>query len=58
MGDVLSYVEYRPERLMEQFRALAEDAVKAKRITPVLNAQKSSPPTKTACAATRDAEQT
>ncbi|HQL49800.1 MAG TPA: biosynthetic arginine decarboxylase [Kiritimatiellia bacterium] len=34
VGDVLSYVEYRPERLMEQFRALAEDAVKAKRITP------------------------
>ncbi|MDR2849276.1 MAG: biosynthetic arginine decarboxylase [Verrucomicrobiota bacterium] len=34
VGDVLSYVEYRPERLVEQFRALAEDAVKAKRITP------------------------
>ncbi len=34
VGDVLSYVEYRPERLMEQFRALAEEAVKAKRITP------------------------
>ena len=34
VGDVLSYVEYRPERLMEQFRALAEDAVKAKRISP------------------------
>ena len=34
VGDVLSYVEYRPERLMEQFRTLAEDAVKAKRITP------------------------
>jgi len=34
VGDVLSYVEYRPERLMEQFRALAEDAVKARRITP------------------------
>jgi len=34
VGDLLSYVEYRPERLMEQFRALAEDAVKAKRITP------------------------
>ena len=34
VGDVLSYVEYRPERLMEQFRALAEDAVKAKLITP------------------------
>ncbi|MCL2103583.1 MAG: biosynthetic arginine decarboxylase [Kiritimatiellaeota bacterium] len=34
VGDVLSYVEYRPERLMEQFRAVAEEAVKAKRITP------------------------
>ena len=34
VGDVLSYVEYRPERLMEQFRALAEEAVKSKRITP------------------------
>jgi arginine decarboxylase len=34
VGDVLSYVEYRPERLMEQFRALAEEAVKARRITP------------------------
>ncbi|HOF62450.1 MAG TPA: biosynthetic arginine decarboxylase [Candidatus Latescibacteria bacterium] len=34
VGDVLSYVEYRPERLMEQFRSLAEEAVKAKRITP------------------------
>ncbi len=34
VGDVLSYVEFRPERLMEQFRSLAEDAVKAKRITP------------------------
>jgi arginine decarboxylase len=34
VGDVLSYVEYRPERLMEQFRSLAEDAVKGKRITP------------------------
>jgi len=34
VGDVLSYVEHRPERLMEQFRALAEEAVKAKRITP------------------------
>ncbi len=34
VGDVLSYVEYRPERLMEQFRTLAEDAVKARRITP------------------------
>lgn len=34
VGDVLSYVEFRPERLIEQFRSLAEDAVKAKRITP------------------------
>ena len=34
VGDVLSYVEYRPERLMEQFRALAEEAVKARRISP------------------------
>ena len=35
VGDVLSYVEYRPEQLKEQFRALAEEAVKAKRISPV-----------------------
>ncbi len=34
VGDVLSYVEYRPEILMEQFRGLAEEAVKARRITP------------------------
>lgn len=34
VGDVLSYVEYRPELLVEQFRSLAEEAVKAKRITP------------------------
>ena len=34
VGDVLSYVEYRPEQLKEQFRALAEEAVKAKRISP------------------------
>ena len=34
VGDVLSYVEYRPERLIEQFRATAEEAVKQKRITP------------------------
>ncbi len=34
VGDVLSYVEYRPDILMEQFRGLAEEAVKAKRITP------------------------
>jgi len=34
VGDVLSYVEYRPELLMEQFRGLAEEAVKARRITP------------------------
>lgn len=33
VGDVLSYVEYRPELLIEQFRALAEEAVKARRIT-------------------------
>ena len=34
VGDVLSYVEYRPERLMEQFRTLAEDAVKGNRNKP------------------------
>jgi len=34
VGDVLSYVEYRPERLIEQFRATAEEAVKQKKITP------------------------
>ena len=34
VGDVLSYVEYNPSALMEQFRALAEDAVKQKKITP------------------------
>lgn len=34
VGDVLSYVEYSPSRLMEQFRTLAEEAVKQKRITP------------------------
>ncbi len=34
VADVLSYVEYTPARLMEQFRALAEEAVKQKRITP------------------------
>jgi arginine decarboxylase len=34
VSDVLSYVEYSPSRLMEQFRTLAEEAVKQKRITP------------------------
>jgi arginine decarboxylase len=34
VGDVLSYVEYRPERLIEQFRATAEEAVKQRKITP------------------------
>jgi arginine decarboxylase len=34
VGDVLSYVEYNPGTLMEQFRTLAEEAVKQKRITP------------------------
>ncbi len=34
VGDVLSYVEYNPARLTEQFRTLAEEAVKHKRITP------------------------
>ncbi|MDD5706060.1 MAG: biosynthetic arginine decarboxylase [Kiritimatiellae bacterium] len=34
VADVLSYVEYTPARLIEQFRALAEEAVKQKRITP------------------------
>ena len=33
VADVLSYVEYTPARLMEQFRSLAEEAVKQKRIT-------------------------
>lgn len=34
VGDVLSYVEYSPAQLIEQFRSLAEDAVKQKLITP------------------------
>ncbi len=34
VADVLSYVEYNPARLAEQFRMLAEEAVKQKRITP------------------------
>ncbi len=33
VADVLSYVEYTPARLVEQFRSLAEEAVKQKRIT-------------------------
>lgn len=33
VGDVLSYVEYEPARLMAMFRQLAEDSVKNKRIT-------------------------
>ena len=33
VADVLSYVEYNPARLMEKFRALAEDAVKQRKIT-------------------------
>jgi arginine decarboxylase len=32
--DVLSYVEYDPKDLAERFRELAENAVRAKRITP------------------------
>ena len=34
VADVLSYVEYSPANLQERFRQLAEDAVRAKRITP------------------------
>ncbi|NRB40229.1 MAG: biosynthetic arginine decarboxylase [Pseudomonadales bacterium] len=33
IADVLSYVEYEPKRLLEQFRRTAEQAVKEKRIT-------------------------
>ncbi len=35
VGDVLTYVEYSTASLQERFRQLAEDAVRAKRITPV-----------------------
>jgi arginine decarboxylase len=35
VGDVLSYVEYHPQRLLARFRELAEVAVRQKRITPV-----------------------
>jgi arginine decarboxylase len=34
VADVLSYVEYEPKELVERFRALAEAAVRAERITP------------------------
>lgn len=34
VGDVLSYVEYNPQRLLGRFRELAEEAVRQKRITP------------------------
>ncbi|MDY5954568.1 MAG: biosynthetic arginine decarboxylase [Kiritimatiellia bacterium] len=34
VGDVLSYVEYKPDDCIERFRKLTEHAVKAKRITP------------------------
>ncbi|PIE68897.1 MAG: arginine decarboxylase [Deltaproteobacteria bacterium] len=34
VADVLSYVEYDPKNMLEDFRKLAEAAVRAKRITP------------------------
>jgi arginine decarboxylase len=34
VADVLSYVEYDPKDLMDRFRALAENAVRLKQITP------------------------
>ncbi len=34
VADVLSYVEYKPDALVERFRKLTEKAVKAKNITP------------------------
>ena len=33
ISDVLSYVEYQPQRLLEQFRHTAEQAVRKERIT-------------------------
>jgi arginine decarboxylase len=33
IADVLSYVEYQPQRLLEQLRKTAEQAVKKERIT-------------------------
>jgi arginine decarboxylase len=34
VADVLSYVEYEPKDLVERFRELAENAVRARRIAP------------------------
>ncbi|MCF7816907.1 MAG: biosynthetic arginine decarboxylase [Kiritimatiellales bacterium] len=34
VADVLSYVEYDPKRMMQRIRQLAEEAVRAERITP------------------------
>jgi arginine decarboxylase len=34
IADVLSYVEYQPQQLLEQFRRTAERAVRAGRIEP------------------------
>lgn len=34
VADVLSYVEHDPKKLLEQFRALAEEAIRNERITP------------------------
>ena len=35
IADVLSYVEYQPQQLLEQFRRTAERAVRSGRIAPV-----------------------
>jgi arginine decarboxylase len=34
VADVLSYVEYEPKNMLEDFRTMAEQAVRDKRITP------------------------
>ncbi|MDD2219815.1 MAG: arginine decarboxylase, partial [Desulfoplanes sp.] len=34
VADVLSYVEYEPKTMLEDFRKIAEQAVRDKRITP------------------------
>ena len=34
IADVLSYVEYQPQQLLEQFRRTAERAVRSGRIAP------------------------
>jgi arginine decarboxylase len=34
VADVLSYVEYEPKNMLEDFRRIAEQAVRDRRITP------------------------